>query len=197
MRFSDCLRLLAAVAVGVLAALYYIHQHSTTLTMSQADNTGSDSLAGWFRARIDGIRIAQEQDLLAEFSHTFNDDARIMMNHKLISLDDFQSNLARRRFAEVGTVIEWKDIVESKIEGGKEESGPPSVDEGIVAGVYVITRSLRLRIRAGPAQTQSHVVFSAKIQNDSDGRKVSEFFLIVVDTAVPVSLSPIPATDAQ
>jgi len=33
---------------------------------------------------------------------------------------------------------------------------------GIVAGVTVVTRSLRFRIRVGPAQTKATIVFSAK-----------------------------------
>ena len=163
---SDCVSLLIALAVGVLATLQYYSWQQPSLIMSAPNkptNPPDSSLSAWFKARIERLHnVSEESDLQTQLGDIFTDNARIVLNHKPVSVDEFNRELANRRFAVVGETLNWQHIVDA-IEDNAGGDGPRPDNEigGTVAGSYVVTRSLKFRIRAAPAQRKCHVVFSA------------------------------------
>ncbi|KIL63781.1 hypothetical protein M378DRAFT_11871 [Amanita muscaria Koide BX008] len=148
----------------------------------------SIALTTWFQGEIDKLyKIPQQADFDAEFARLFTSDARIILDHVPVSVDELRSTLAASQFAAVSQEVEWKDIQEKKVNEKDGES-----NEEIVAGCYIVTRSLKFRIRVTPAQTKSHVVFSAKIRAHSGHKKLTEFFITIITKPVPVVLPHIP-----
>lgn len=163
---SDRVSLPIALAVGVLATLQYYSWHQPSLIMSTSNKPTTfpdSSLSSWFKARIERLHnVSEESDLQAQLGDIFTDNAHIVLNHKTVSVDDFNREFANRRFAVVGETLDWQhivDAVEDNAEG--DDPCPDNAIGGTVAGSYVVTRSLKFRIRAAPAQSKCHVVFSA------------------------------------
>jgi hypothetical protein len=163
---SDCVSLLITLVVGVLATLQCYSWQQSSLIMSASNkptNPPDSSLSAWFKARIERLHnVSEESDLQAQLRDIFTDNARIVLNHKPVSVDEFNRELANRRFAVVGETLNWQHIVDA-IEDDAGGDGPRPDNEigGTVAGSYVVTRSLKFQIRAAPAQRKCHVVFSA------------------------------------
>ena len=130
----------------------------------QTTQPESNSLTAWFQARIQQLYDLQDTNFLAELSSLFEDDATIILNHVPVSLKEFSDQFAALRAAAVSEQVEWKDIQEMAVTDGDEGETAASAApaEEIVAGCYIVTRSLRFRIRVTPAQSKSHIVFSAK-----------------------------------
>jgi len=132
-------------------------------TSTDPTPASDDSLIAWFKTRIEALYgISENPDLVT----IFTDDARIVLNHRLISVDDFYEEFARRRFAVVEATVDWQHIVDDKVDAlAEQESDEDKEGElgtEIVAGSYIVTSSLKFRIRVAPAQKKSHVVFSAR-----------------------------------
>ncbi|KAF8336071.1 hypothetical protein F5887DRAFT_1250022 [Amanita rubescens] len=164
--------------------------------MSTSTHTSDDSLITWFKTRIEAFHgISENPDL-----HTFfSDDARIVLNHRLISVDDFYGEFARRRFAVVEVTVDWQHIVDDKVLDAAEQENEDKAGElgtEIVAGSYIVTSSLKFRVRAAPAQKKSHVVFSARVKNQlaGDGWRISELYMAMVDKPVPITLPHVSTT---
>ena len=164
---SGCISLLIALTVGVLATLQYYSWQQPSVSMSASNNPTNapdSSLSAWFKAQIERLyNVSEESDLQAQLGDIFTDNARIVLNHKPISVDDFNREFTSRRFAVVGETLDWQHIVDARNEDKAEGDGlcPDDEVEGTVAGSYIVTRSLKFRIRAAPAQRKCHVVFSA------------------------------------
>ncbi|KAF9021450.1 hypothetical protein BDZ89DRAFT_1071409, partial [Hymenopellis radicata] len=91
---------------------------------------------------------------------------------------EFQTMLAQRFGASVGVQIEWKDIFED-------------TEANVVAGFAVITRSLKFRIRVGPAQVLTSAAISLKLEEEDGKRVISQMFFTSTDKAAPIHLSPL------
>ncbi|KAH9485882.1 hypothetical protein JR316_0002797 [Psilocybe cubensis] len=192
------------LAINILIVIYYktyksqeplnfayIQRYGDRLAMSS-----NASASQWLRNRFTSLYEAapppEEADFKALFVSIFSEDAQVWFNHEQISVDAFQEKITSANYAAKEASIDWKDLIE--IPGNDAEH------EGIVAGSFVVTRSMKFRIRAAPAQRLNHNIFSAKInidptaQPDITGskRRISEFFLTSFDKAAPIHLQSIP-----
>lgn len=154
------LRLHIISAAAALATLCYLSPSGTIMQTNTQPQT--DSLITWFQALIQQLYdVSQQTNILGVLSGVFGDDASIILNHVPVTLKEFSDQLTARRAAAVSEVVEWKDIQDLTVEEGETAASTAPTEE-IIAGCYIVTRSLRFRIRVTPAQSKSHVVFSAK-----------------------------------
>ncbi|EPQ55434.1 hypothetical protein GLOTRDRAFT_121554 [Gloeophyllum trabeum ATCC 11539] len=154
-------------------------------------------LESWAQSHIAALWESTEEDAFhGAFDSCFASNAETLINHEIVSLDKAKSDLLSTRFAAQSAKVEWQDISSLPKEGDDKV--------GIVAGFFNVTRKMKLRIRAAPAQRHTQVTFSAKIDHDSsvagdsgDNRRIIHLWQTRVDKAAPINLArphP-PATD--
>ncbi|KIM36908.1 hypothetical protein M413DRAFT_448832 [Hebeloma cylindrosporum] len=163
--------------------------------------TGTDPsetpLRSWVQTRLESIYAfaQQPEEYFRDFVNTtFSENAIIRHNHELVSKEEFLQRLIVGNFACLHASVNlWGSQVVEIPAGGDSEGG-------IIAGFFEVTRSLKYRIRAGPAQRESHNIFSSKVEDlgkeESGDRKlrISEFFVTSVNKAVPVHLQNLPGS---
>jgi len=125
-------------------------------TSTEPTHVPDNTLRAWVKTRIEALYSTSEKP---DLDTIFTDDARIVLNHRSISVDDFYGEFARRGFAVTEVTVDWQHIVEDKVDDADEQAGEGTE---IVAGSYIVTSSLKFRVRAAPAQRKSHIVFSAR-----------------------------------
>ncbi|KAG5719413.1 hypothetical protein E4T56_gene13474 [Termitomyces sp. T112] len=162
----------------------------TNLTTSGDSNfISSPSLKTWFQTQIQSLYgIPSQTDSRNLPQVFFSSGAQILLNHVPVTLEDFQSDIQSQLQSSRQTSISWKDVIEVYSSGADSQN-----ETGIVAGIYIVTRSLNFRIRAGPAQRKTTVVFTAKIHrdptiHDEDARRIVYLRQTLVDEAVPVHI---------
>ncbi|KAF8058518.1 hypothetical protein FPV67DRAFT_1522717 [Lyophyllum atratum] len=153
--------------------------------------SSGDSLKSWAQAGLTALygssSNASDTDFRSSFDTLFSSQAEILVNHVALALDGFKDDIKNRAFAATRVSIAWKEIVEVP------KADSPENEAGIVAGCFVVTRSLKFRIRAAPAQSNTTVVFSAKIDRDpsiqdGDPRRIMHMFQTISDKAAPIHL---------
>lgn len=124
--------------------------------------------SAWVRSRLTALfEDVQSQDA---FDHTFSPACEVRLNHAVRPLQTFKDEIASRRAAAVRVSVAWPDaeddvvvasaaVVHSDSEDGATTGESPAT---VVAGAFVVTRSLPFRIRVAHAQIRTHVCFSAK-----------------------------------
>ncbi|KAG5653668.1 hypothetical protein H0H81_011420 [Sphagnurus paluster] len=122
----------------------------------------------------------------SSFEALFSSDAEFRVNHRVVSLESFQTNIKNRDAAAIDSSIVWKELIE--VPASESQAGTE-----IVAGWFVVTRSLKFLIRDTPAKTVETVAFSAKIAKDpsvqsGDMQRIVELFQTVSDQAAPIHL---------
>lgn len=174
----------AAITVLCISLLIDYKKHHSVEFMSEIAPSQPDSpLTAWIKTNLGSLyesAIGGETDFQTTFNSTFSEKASIYLNHAQISREDFESNMTTSRSAlSRSSTIDWKDMLEipTKPEEGASTSGvgitvfiyenlsltlPPVQPYGIVAGFFVVTRSLKFKIRASDAQNLSHNSFSAR-----------------------------------
>ncbi|PPQ83721.1 hypothetical protein CVT25_006125 [Psilocybe cyanescens] len=162
------------------------------------------SASQWLRNRFTSLYEAapppEEADFKALFLSVFSEDSQVVFNHESMSIDTFQEKLTTANYAVSDASVDWKDLVE--IPAHDREAG---AQEGIVAGSFVVTRSMKFRIRAGRAQRLNHNIFSAKIDTDHSAqpdingskRRITGFFITSLDKAAPIHLQGVPPQPAE
>lgn len=151
---------------------------------SMSEPNASESTTTWVRSRL----AALYEDIQAgeAFDRAFSPACDVRANHAAQPLQTLKDELAARRGAATHVSVAWggEDIAtnEDKPEevryhgcGCTTTNAAADADyrswtmlmriviqPAVIAGAFVVTRSLPFRIRAGPAQRQTHVHFSAK-----------------------------------
>ncbi|KAF5355124.1 hypothetical protein D9756_005712 [Leucocoprinus leucothites] len=158
----------------------------------------SDNLVDWFKERFTPLYQisagATEDSLSTQLDSMFEKNAHIIHNHEPIDLAKFTEGLRASSAAVVKADVEWKEVMSSV----GRTSGMDQ--DGIVSGYFIVTRSLRFRIRVGPAQNLQHCFFSAKIKNgqgdkgegDSGSPVISELFITSINKQAPIHLPNVP-----
>ncbi|THU90352.1 hypothetical protein K435DRAFT_728446 [Dendrothele bispora CBS 962.96] len=159
------------------------------------------SLTDWAKTRIGSLYELhstsgeEQQAQQTGAGLVFAPNVQIFHNHKQTSPEDFQKEISQT-FGSVGSSVEWKECVEVPGEDSRE---------GIVAGFLVVTRTLKFRIRAGPAKNNTFVSFSAKIEEDAnseadgqgDRRRIVQLFHTSSSKAAPVHLHGMQTHSSQ
>ncbi|KAF8901933.1 hypothetical protein CPB84DRAFT_1846630 [Gymnopilus junonius] len=147
----------------------------------------------WLQSKFKNIYESsspEESDFRTQVSFVFHKDVEIFHNHQKVTLGTFQDSLSQANFAQSRASIEWKEVFEVPPAEGETESS-------IVAGSFVVTRSMKFRIRAGPAQRLSHNIFSVKIEQDKsipaddEGSqfRITHMFITSVEKAAPIHMA--------
>ncbi|KAF5320758.1 hypothetical protein D9619_002213 [Psilocybe cf. subviscida] len=168
------------------------HQPDTIMNPTQFPPTGP--LTKWFQTRMETLltttpaRSQQppsitesypvepetQADFKSLFYTAFHPDAKITMNHQQVSQEDFirQMEQSTMGLGPGGVQVDWRDILEIPSSDNQGQSAYGH-EAGIVAGMFVATRSLKFRIRAGPAQRHSFNVFSARLHTSKSLSEVN------------------------
>ncbi|PPR02549.1 hypothetical protein CVT26_012017 [Gymnopilus dilepis] len=167
------------------------------------DNIMSDEALGataqWIQNKFTTIYESASPDQVSDFkthlANVFHKDVEIYQNHQPISLGTFQDDLSQANAAHARSSIEWKEVFEVPPPEGDS-------DTSIVAGSFIVTRSMKFRIRAAPAQRLNHNIFSAKVQRNKSGQEedgqflITQLFITSVQNAAPIHLPGITKTDS-
>ncbi|KAK0444605.1 uncharacterized protein EV420DRAFT_1573820 [Desarmillaria tabescens] len=142
----------------------------TVTTMSSPS-----TLTEWTQSQFSSL-FKPSENQLQEVS-VFAADAQVMVNHTQVSVEQFKKSLADKFGAGIvqDVNIDWKELIHDD-------------ESGIVAGFVDVTRSMKFRIRVGPAQIHTYISVSMKIAQDGDQRAVSQMFYTSVDKAAELHL---------
>ncbi|KZT27191.1 hypothetical protein NEOLEDRAFT_1061311 [Neolentinus lepideus HHB14362 ss-1] len=154
-------------------------------------------LETWAKSRIAALYETTEEDRFdSAFESCFSSDAQIIMNHEPVSRENAKSDLLTKRFAAQQATVNWDNVMSASKEGDDKASHVTVRviwKIGIVAGFCTITRTMRLRIRAAPAQRTTQCTFSVKIDRDASGsagsednRRIVQLWQTAVDKAAPI-----------
>ncbi|KAK0490124.1 hypothetical protein EDD18DRAFT_550679 [Armillaria luteobubalina] len=115
------------------------------------------SLTEWAKSQFSNL-LKEPGNQLEEVS-VFTADAQVLVNHSQVSVEQFKKSLAEKFGAGVvqDVQINWKELIHDE-------------EVGIVAGFVDVTRSMKFRIRAGPAQIHTYISLSMKVSQEGDQR---------------------------
>ncbi|KAF8161662.1 hypothetical protein B0H34DRAFT_806824 [Crassisporium funariophilum] len=154
-------------------------------------------LSTWVQTHLGTLyesnQSGNEVEFEARFGSTFSDKALVYLNHEQISLDAFKTKIIATDFGAIRSTVEWKEIFETETHVNKDTV------EGLVAGFFIVTRTMKFRIRAGPAQNLSYNSFSAQISRDPNGHlgsgkipyRISQLFITSLARPAPIHLQGI------
>ncbi|KIJ70382.1 hypothetical protein HYDPIDRAFT_78309 [Hydnomerulius pinastri MD-312] len=161
--------------------------------------TSSSDMTSWIQSRLTAVYEAADDDAFqSSFDQIFSSNCEVRVDHVVHPLQTLKDNLMSRRAAVKGVTVAWDS--ENLISTNDNKLDEPSV----VAGSLVVTRSLPFRIRAAPAQRNTHINFSAKIEQDTtlqadvqgDRRRVTSFYHTSVDRTPPIHFA-VPQTNKE
>ncbi|KAL5513827.1 hypothetical protein ACEPAH_4228 [Sanghuangporus vaninii] len=148
-------------------------------------------LKKWTEERLTSLFTApSDDDFHAAFDSAFaqDDQSSVVVNGEEMSRDKFKEEVKAQRAAMLKADVKFEDLKEEAT-GGQSESGP-----SIIKGTWTVTRSLKFRIRAAPAQIHRVSTFEAKVEPVSPGS--SDFRIVHLTETVenkrpPINISPI------
>ncbi|KAH7888105.1 hypothetical protein F5I97DRAFT_1806643 [Phlebopus sp. FC_14] len=152
----------------------------------------TNSMTPWLQSRLSALYEAPDDDAFQKaFDRAFSSTCEMRLDHAAQRLEYFRADLDSRRIACKNTTVRWENLTSTSDEPDKASA--PSV----VAGSLVVTRFLPFRIRASPAQRNSHINFSAKIEQEvtaqadeqGDRHRITSFYYTSVDSTPPIHLS--------
>ncbi|KAF8815049.1 hypothetical protein BYT27DRAFT_7201146 [Phlegmacium glaucopus] len=152
-------------------------------------------LTTWVKVHLgsfyhDESATGEATDFQTAFNSTFSDKVSLRINHQPTSRDDFESEMRASQSAlSRSSTIDWKEMLEIPT---NSEEGAISGPGGIVAGFFVVTRSMKWKIRASAAQTLSYNSFSARISQEGGQTRITELLLTFHVQAAPIHLHGIP-----
>ncbi|RDB20577.1 hypothetical protein Hypma_012151 [Hypsizygus marmoreus] len=160
-------------------------------------SSSTTTLTSWVKNSLTNLfesSLASEEEIFqTSFESIFSPHAQIISNHERTTADAFKENILNRAFAATRVSVNWKEVFEVP---NAEDAAHQT---GIVAGCIVVTRSLKFRIRAAPAQSNWTMVFSARVESEpsiqnGDPRRIVEFIQTSFDMPAPIHLQGIPAS---
>lgn len=149
----------------------------------------SDHLVNWFKDSLTSLYQSALDSAQGKLSSTveslFEGDAHIIYNHEQIDLAKLDEALGISSALAIRAEVEWKEVMSSTVGGNNETQ-----QDAIVTGYFIVTRSMKFRIRAAPAQTLQHCFFSAKIKGDLGNKEgapaISELFITSISKQAPI-----------
>jgi len=135
-------------------------------------------------------------DAATQSFDSYATDISITINGAATTRDDFIQSVQQKTAAISGVSFDWGHVIVVP-----DDPSLPN-ESGIVSGTYTMTRSLKIRIRAGPAQIMTKVVFQARVECDlpqssygsdtaTDSQKIVKLSMTSVDEHVPISFTPV------
>ncbi|KAG1733694.1 hypothetical protein EDB19DRAFT_1612677, partial [Suillus lakei] len=141
-------------------------------------------LISWTQSRLGALYEAFEDESFASaFENAFSPSCEVRVNHTPSTLDTFKDSVSSRRAASTGITLSWENVITT----GDSLDEPP-----VISGTLIITRSMRFRIRAAPAQRQTHINFSARVEiqqvqgDEDDPLRITSLYHTSVDKSPPI-----------
>ncbi|KAJ8591532.1 hypothetical protein M405DRAFT_814210 [Rhizopogon salebrosus TDB-379] len=148
--------------------------------MSKPDSTS------WTQSRLAALYEAHENEAFASsFDAVFSPSCEVRVNHTPSTVDAFKESISSRRAAGAGVTLAWENVI---------TTGNSPDEPSVVAGTLIVTRNMKFRIRAAPAQRQTYINFSARVEQDPsvqadedvDHRRITSFYHTSVDKTPPI-----------
>ncbi|KAJ7592427.1 hypothetical protein C8J56DRAFT_928647 [Mycena floridula] len=154
-------------------------------------STPPQSLTEWLQTNLTGRYFEKKEEgdqANAAAPVVFAPNAQIFLNHVSTSIEEYQQHHERNLMTS-GATVEWKDVIEVP---DSEEEGKAH-EAGIVAGFLVVTRSMKFKVRATAAKSQTLITLSAKIEqsgedSEPDKRRIVQLFHTAAQKAVPIHI---------
>ncbi|OJA11560.1 hypothetical protein AZE42_12374, partial [Rhizopogon vesiculosus] len=124
------------------------------------------------QSRLGALYEARENEaFVSTFDAVFSPSCEVRVNHTPSTVDAFKEGVLSHRSADAGS--------------------------SVVAGTLIVSRNMNFRIRAAPAQRQTHINFSARVEQDpsiqadehDDHRRITSFYHTSVDKTPPIHLA--------
>ncbi|KAG2131641.1 hypothetical protein DEU56DRAFT_981852 [Suillus clintonianus] len=142
-------------------------------------------LISWTQSRLGALyEVREDEAFTSAFNAVFSPSCEVRMNHTLSTLDAFKDSISACRAASIGITLSWENMITA--------AGDSPDESSVVSGTLKITRSMRFRIRAAPAQHQTHINFSARVElqqvqaNEDDRRRITSIYHTSVDKMSPI-----------
>ncbi|KAF8121328.1 hypothetical protein EV363DRAFT_1365554 [Boletus edulis] len=151
--------------------------------MSQAplapDSESMPTAAAWIQSRLTALYESDVAGVQDVFDRTFSPLCEVRLNHVAAT----HVSVAWGLNSIPGASHSDEGVVSTNEDKPKEPA--------VVAGALVVTRSLPFRIRVSPAQRQTYMYFSARIERDlgvqgGDPRRITSFYYTSVDKTPPI-----------
>ncbi|KAL5536209.1 hypothetical protein ACEPAF_30 [Sanghuangporus sanghuang] len=152
-------------------------------------------LKKWTEERLTSLFTApSDDDFHAAFDSAFaqDDHSSVVVNGEEMSRDKFKEEVKAQRAAMLKADVKFEDLKEEA--AGEQSEGGTDSGPSIIKGTWTVTRSLKFRIRAAPAQIHRVSTFEAKVEPVSPGS--SDFRIVHLTETVenkrpPINISPI------
>ncbi|KAI0264215.1 hypothetical protein BC834DRAFT_884290 [Gloeopeniophorella convolvens] len=118
----------------------------------------------------------------------FTSDAQITINDEAFTPDTFHERLSGLRGAASRVNISWEEA---------RATLNADSDSALFEGIYTITRSLKLRLRAAPMQSLTHAKVQAQLVGPGTDLKIASLSQTETYERPPVNLHPVGASGNQ
>ncbi|OJA07755.1 hypothetical protein AZE42_02992 [Rhizopogon vesiculosus] len=134
-------------------------------------------LISWTQSRLGALYDARDADAFTSACDAvFFPSCEVRENHTPSTLSDFTHGILSRSAASAWVTLSWENLITT-----------------VVSGTLIITRYLKFLIRAAPAQHQTYINFSAKVEDCfvqadeyDDLRHITSLYYSSVDTTPPI-----------
>ncbi|KAH7930066.1 hypothetical protein BV22DRAFT_1125225 [Leucogyrophana mollusca] len=157
-------------------------------------------LSNWTQSRLSAVYEAPDDDTLQKaFDAAFSSKCEVFVSQEPAaeSLETLRDQLSNRRSATIGSKVSWENA--PTVKADELSTGPADV-----TGSFVVTRSLKFRIRAAPVQRLTHVTFEAKVDQGDAGtadidnsRHIVSFRYTSEDSTPPIHFNTPHAAGAE
>ncbi|KAH6897899.1 hypothetical protein BKA70DRAFT_744903 [Coprinopsis sp. MPI-PUGE-AT-0042] len=181
---------LAAAALSIFFLDLRIHKATLVLAnlrrlVSMSDSADQPAKASqWAKERL-GQFFGDTEGLSEDFvKNSFAKDSRIVVNGEELSVDEFMQQLQSVAATTTKAVVTWGKVSES-------ENG----DQSAVTGSFTVARTMKFRIRVGPAQTNESISFSSLVSPQAPNDQpfvMNELDIRTESQAEPIHLQDIP-----
>jgi len=171
--------------------MVYVSAVVDQIVVVQMSSETTTTLTSWVQTLLTALyessSTTQPSEFQSSFDAVFSSGAQFFVNYEPVARDAFKEDMEKRAFAATRISVEWKEVMEV----AKADNNAHGI--GTVAGCIVITRSMKFRIRAAPAQSNTNIVFIAKVERDptiqsGDPRRIVHIHQASVDKAAPIHL---------
>ncbi|EFI28048.1 hypothetical protein CC1G_14074 [Coprinopsis cinerea okayama7 len=139
----------------------------------------------WVKERLEFLYTqpgqADVEGYSKHFEKSFQPTAKVTLNGEAMTLDDFKEQLQASQVATTNVKIVWQDLA------GRWEG-----DKIVIEGSFEVTRTMKFRVRVGPAQNVQLNSFTAHLLPvEKDEFAISKFDLRMENRSKPIQLQGI------
>ncbi|KAI0069082.1 hypothetical protein BV25DRAFT_91939 [Artomyces pyxidatus] len=154
------------------------------------------SLIEWVQSHLNDIYTAPTEDAFhAAVGAYLSPNAEIYVNEQKMTRAEKEDRILAQWHAANRVSVKWENAIEVP-----KDEGLGGFPTGLVGGFYVVTHTMKIRIRAGPMQYYTAVAIQARIEQDpsiqpdehGDRRRVVYLYETEADKRAPTFIHPVP-----